>query len=108
MGAHSDYDPKIKETEVGAKLYRSWSSLPRNNCSPEFLSFGSFYKWAMENGGDNLDTYMARIEKDKEYGPDNCVFMPVGYVRDVAFICKWNKTVNVFRRHFGLQLFKEE
>lgn len=100
------YDPAIRKTESGRRLYETWKRMRRSEYDPRFASFPDFYKWAMSVGyaiGDRLFRYDA----SDWYSPENC-YWSVAEQTDItpawaAEWCeKWDKTVSMIRRHFGL------
>lgn len=74
-----------------SRIYRIWSNIKTNCHNPnspnyaysgakgidvcdEWQIFDSFYEWAMENGYAD-DLVLGRINKNKGYSPDNCIWV---------------------------------
>lgn len=61
---------------TGTKIHNKWLSLiaRENVCNEWKQNFMNFYDWAMSHGyEDNL--FLCRIELDKGFNPDNCIWM---------------------------------
>lgn len=79
----------------------------------EFAHFPDFYDWAINNGYSE-DAMMYRLDDEKPYSPENCVwrtavarnrpFTPA----ELAWIDAWNKAVNRLRVYFGMDPFQPE
>ena len=96
------YDPALRKTEHGGKLYWFWKKVRLNTDSKEFESFGSFYEWAMDAGYESGDKFIL-IDKRKPYSPDNCDWeLSPGERLD-----SWNRTVNQIRKHYGMTPLEE-
>lgn len=116
MGMPSTYDPKMRKTEIGSRLYTYWKKARYDTDSEEFVNFPGFYKWATQNGY-TLGAKLFRYDTDEPYNPDNCFWVArsewVGatqtvrqeYVdtRDRLWMKKWDDTVNRIRLHYGME-----
>ena len=98
------YDPAIRETEHGSKLYQFWRKVRRNPHCEEGEYFPNFYAWAMQSGYE-VGAWLRRIDADKPYEDSNCFWYTPG-IDDkkipVSWIDDWNKTVNRIRKHYGM------
>ncbi len=102
----SNYDPAIRNTESGRRLYEIWKRMRRIGCDQIFDTYPAFYRWAMAVGylvGDHLHRY----DSEAPYSPENCYWSDATHETmsdawKAEWCKKWNKTVNVIRRHFGL------
>lgn len=91
------YDPALRKTDHGSKLYWLWMKVRPNTDCEEFKSFNSFYDWAMNSGYESGDRLLL-IDKNLPYSPDNCDWKILpGKLAD-----DWNKTVNRIRKHYGM------
>lgn len=110
--AKAVYDPTIRVTEHGARLYETWKRIRKFPYDPAWNSFPVFYDWAMAEGyilGDRL----VRLDESRPYGPDNCYWKDLHddavSVQWVGAWCeKWDQTVERLRKHFGLPPLKGE
>ena len=96
------YDPKIRESEHGSRLYQTWKRLRKHQHSEEWDSFLPFYIWATKSGyviGARL-----RLRNDlNPYAPDNCVWdIPEDPQIPQSWADEWNKSVNRIRKHYGM------
>ena len=48
--AEITYDPLMRKTEAGGRLYSYWRRIKAQGISPEFVEFPGFYIWAIKNG----------------------------------------------------------
>lgn len=105
MARRSNYDPALRKTEQGKKLYGTWRRTQRYSRCKEWDDFPAFYDWAVHNGYVN-GAWLKRIDEEVPYRPDNCVwYYPNDYVGDrmpVSWADEWNKTVNRIRKHYGM------
>lgn len=100
------YDPAIRKSDHGSRLYNMWKHLRRYPYCEEWDRFPAFYNWAMQNGFI-IGTRLQRIDDSQPYGPDNCEwYVPRKMTDDPAVSQKWadewNKTVNRIRKHYGM------
>lgn len=92
------YDPALRKTEVGSKLYTMWKKVRKNPHCKEFENFPNFYAWAVCNGytvGDRL----ILIDESMPYCPDNCDWA----IKPGEWTHEWNRAVNRIRKHYGME-----
>ena len=98
------YDPIIRQSEHGARLYEFWKRIRRSPCCEEWDYYPTFYNWAMQNGY-SIGAGLQRTNKDDPYSPDNCYWK---FDNECQKRCPekwtdlWNKTVNRIRKHYGM------
>lgn len=105
----SVYDPSLRLTESGRRLYEIWKRIRREGCDPCFDTFPVFYEWALSTdyiAGDKL----LRYDESMWYSPENSYWFGPTHAQisptwKEEWCKKWDKTVNVIRRHFGLPEF---
>lgn len=101
------------DLETSKAIRKKWYNVKKQDHAPEWDDLGAFTEWfERESGGQDRYKILRRFNQSKPFGPDNC------YLQDLTGgqhgdqtdedVIKWNKTVNVFRRAFGLPLFREE
>jgi hypothetical protein len=102
------YDPELRKSEHGARLYEYWRRIRRPGpIDPAFAQYIDFYNWAMDAGYE-LGSWLRRYDDQLPYGPDNCYWEP----RDGEPLWaeewrkKWDDTVNKLRGQFGLPPLK--
>lgn len=88
-------------------LKRKWYTVKNAPHVPEWDNFESFASWCRDN---DYTSKMAlhRYDLTRPYGPRNCYLSNASAIEESradAFIKKWNDTVNVIRKHYGLPLF---
>jgi hypothetical protein len=94
-------------------LTRKWYEVQKYPHAPEWDDLEEFLAWCRLSGYEPYDI-LRRVNVRKPYGPDNCYWKSPAHTPETAdsgaqeFILRWNKTVNIFRRHCGLPLFREE
>lgn len=105
------YDKELKNTPEFQPLYSKWAGIRtrRFPISEEFEQFLFFYNWSMANGYE-AGARLRLLDESKPYGPYNCIWEPAAMrpewtAEEMERISKWNKTVNLFRIHFGLEPF---
>lgn len=98
--AGKPYDPELRRSEHGSRLYGVWRKLRRHPYCEEWNDFPAFYAWAIHNGY-SLRSTLKRLDKNKPYGPDNCVWNTKNPV-DPEWADVWNATVNRIRKHYGM------
>lgn len=98
------YDPELRLSEHGARLYDYWRRIRRNSTiDPAFREYIDFYNWAMDADYD-VGSLLKRYDDRLPYGPENCYWQ----LREEDELwaekwCKrWDATVNKLRKHFGL------
>ena len=101
--------PKDRKTELISDLRKKWLAIQRVGCCKEWADdFWAFYHWAVDNGYEVGDM-IRRTEYNTPHSPANTTVRECAKVRhftdSAEFIARWNRTVNVFRKHEGLELF---
>ena len=103
------YDPEFKQTEIGYELYRRWVRIRKNGCCAEWEEdFNAFAEWSLSSGYE-LGSSLKRFDSSQEASPTNC-FWSTGkgmkvYYTDSEFCARWNRTVNLFRKRYGMMPF---
>ncbi len=108
--AKISYDPQLRETEHGKRLYNYWKRARQNTDSDVFQSFPSFLAWAMANGY-TLGARLFRRDENKPLNPENCFWAgritttegAVKQEHDRQREQKWDATVNRIRVHYGME-----
>lgn len=98
------YDPAIRKTEHGKKLYVTWVRVVSYPHHKDWENFSSFYDWAMNNGYE-LGAWLRRFNNEEPFSPDNCIwYIPKSEKEYIPpeWADEWNKAVNRIRKHFGL------
>lgn len=104
------YDPELRTSEHGARLYQAWKRVRRGDHCAEWKDFPAFYSWAMQNGY-SIGAWLRLIDESVGYCPSNCVwYVPcVGSANPTkSWEDEWNKTVNRIRKHYGMPPVEEE
>jgi hypothetical protein len=98
------YDPAVRKTEHGAKLYGAWRRVREHQHCKEWDYFPAFYEWAMENGY-TTGARLRMINTNGMHCPENSEW----YIHknnpdriDTACAESWNKTVNRIRKYYGM------
>lgn len=99
---------------IKSPMLKKWYMMRAREMDPVWEDKEEFFRWCRETGympGDKL----CRCDTDMPFGPENCYWLsPSGQKKAVPtdmradVIRKWNRTVNVIRRHFGFTPFKED
>jgi hypothetical protein len=100
------YDPALRETEHGKRLYQLWRRVKKSKHSADFDKFPDFYDWAMDAGYSVADR-LVLIDNEKPFSPENCCFV-MPYAEEKEWIEKWNRTVNHLRKQWGLPPLEEK
>lgn len=96
-----------EEDWIRNELLRKYCGLHKKDRVGAFATFEGFSQWAMGAGflpGSN----MLRYDTSKPISPENSYFAESPWVAPFhgkekdEFICRWHKTINVIRKHFGL------
>ena len=104
------YDPQLRKTEHGRRIYAYWRRIRKHDVSPEFEAFPGFYFWAMKNKY-TIGAKLFKYEPDEPYAPDNCFWVPqserieipTARPLDREMAKKWDETVNRIRLHYGME-----
>jgi hypothetical protein len=91
------YDPELRKTDHGSKLYWIWKKVRLDTDSAVFENFASFYDWAIDSGYESGDRLFL-INNDKPHSPENCDWK----LLRGAWIDDWNNTVNRVRKHYDM------
>ena len=110
-----DQDSLIEEENFVSTdaLRKKWSNFQRHPHAPEWDEYDAFLRWCRESGYAPFNI-LRRRDLSLPYSPENCYWdTPRGLPAiadddELEVIRRWNRTVNVLRKHFGLPLFKEE
>lgn len=98
------YDPKLRKTELGSKLYSAWKRVRKYPHVEEWDNFPVFYEWAIQS--EFVDgAWLRRIDDDQPFSPDNCEWYTVNLENDnipPGWADEWNKTVNRIRKYYGM------
>lgn len=97
------YDPALRQTEHGAKLYQCWRRVRSFPHCEEWEYFPNFYEWAMANGY-TTEVWLRRVDESKPYEPGNCTWYIHGDKKNVpaSWADSWNETVNRIRKYYGM------
>jgi hypothetical protein len=97
------YDPELRKTEHGSKLYQTWKRVRKCPHCEEWDYFPAFYEWAMQNEYEE-GAWLMRDDKNAPFDPINCFwFQPCTESRiSQEFIDRWNETVNRIRKYYGM------
>lgn len=98
------YDPKLRKTEQGSKLYQTWKKVLKNPHCDEWGYFPTFYEWAMQNGYE-IGAWLKREDANSPFNPQNCFWYLTsedggGIPRES--LDRWNDTVNRIRKQLGM------
>lgn len=103
------YDPALRTSEHGARLYQTWRKIKRLPHCEAWEDYPTFYKWAIKEY--ELGAYLRLKDESKPWGPRNCVWQGHGEKKrnDVPddFVEKWNTSVNRIRKYCGLEPLEE-
>ena len=98
------YDPALRQTEHGSRLYQAWRKIHRSPHCEEWEYFPTFYKWAMQSGY-RVGAWLQKVDANEPYEASNCIwYYPGGDKKNVprSWADKWNETVNRIRKHYGM------
>ena len=99
------YDPEIRRTEHGQRLYAVWKKMRKSPHCEEWDDFIGFYTWAMQSDYV-LGAWLRLHDEGEMYCPDNVFWYFPGSTEDVIptleWADEWNKTVNRIRKHYGM------
>ena len=99
------YDPEIRKTEHGSRLYAVWKKLRLAPHWEDWDDFLGFYTWVMQSDYV-LGAWLRRYDEADMYCPDN-VFWHIPGEPDnteptLEWADEWNKTVNRIRKYCGM------
>ena len=95
-------------------IYSRWHTFKVKNqpICREWKVFPHFYRWSIESGYQ-IGAKLYRYDNTMPYSPENCVWQmmqprekQISEKGNIDAINSWNKTVNVFREHYGLKPFR--
>ena len=100
------YDPALRKTEHGSRLYNAWKKLRREPHAEEWDFFPTFYNWAMQNEYV-VGSWLRLVDKTGIYEPNNCTWYFPDCDDDdppppASWADGWNKTVNRIRKYYGM------
>ena len=110
MGFATTYDPQLRKTDHGRRLYEYWRNVHRETDSEEFKTFPGFYEWAMANGY-TLGARLFKYDPEDPFSPDNCFWGAKSKkagdqaytYRDFVREKQWDDVVNRIRQHYGME-----
>ena len=110
MGYATTYEPEMRKSEHGRRLYDYWRNVHRNTDCEQFETFPGFYNWAMDNGY-TIGARLFRYDPDDPFNPDNCFWGAKGeksgqgklLKRDFLREKQWDDFVNRIRRYYGME-----
>lgn len=99
------YDPQIRRTEHGSRLYTAWKKMRLSPHCEEWEDFYGFYTWAMKSDYV-LGAWLRLVDESDMYCPDNVFWHIPGTTEDtkptLEWAAGWDKTVNRIRKHYGM------
>ena len=98
------YDPALRESEHGSRLYQTWRKVRQSPHCQEWEYYPTFYEWAMQSDY-TLGAWLRLIDEEKPYEPDNCMWHIPGLDEKnipASWPDEWNRTVNRIRKHYGM------
>jgi hypothetical protein len=108
LGKHfgEPYDPELRTSEHGSKLYTAWRAMRKHPHCEEWESFLNFYTWSMQNDY-SLGARLHLLYDTKPYCPENCIWYTRHREEDdplppAEWAEVWNETVNRIRKHYGM------
>lgn len=100
----SKYDPALRLTEHGSKLYQTWRKILKNPHCDEWGNFPAFYEWAMQSGYE-IGSWLKREDINSPFNPQNCFwYLPSESGANIPkeTLERWNNTVNRIRKYYGM------
>ena len=100
------YDPKLRKTEHGSRLYAVWKRVRKQPHDEEWDYFPTFYEWAMQSDY-TLGAWLRRLNVREPISKRNyCWYTPgeedTQYLYDEKWVADWNRSVNRIRKHYGM------
>lgn len=105
------YDPELRRSEHGARLYETWKRMRMSPYDPVFHEYDAFYHWAIKSGYV-LGAHLKRHDINLPYSPENCFWKMPEHSEEMtvewalAWCERWDKTVSKLRRQLGLPPLK--
>ena len=104
------YDPEMRQSDHGRRLYDYWRKVKKDTDSEEFMEFPDFFNWAMANGY-TVGAKLFRYDAEDPFSPENCFWVSrsdcangaTSPPRDREWEQKWDETVNRIRVHYGIK-----
>ena len=84
------YDPEMRNTPLGKKLYGAWKRAHAGVHTKEFERFPDFLAWAMKNGGEYLSSKMFKKDLTAPYSPQNCYWKVYQTEEEPESIYDWD------------------
>ena len=113
-GRRNIYPKYMTVTDEGKALYGIWRRIQNHTDKyGVFADYPKFFSWAMDNFYV-LGSRLRRYDEHQPFSPNNCTFesadpKQLNVKPELrALAQKWNKTVNVFRKAYGMELFDED
>lgn len=103
------YDPALRKSEHGSRLYETWKRVRRHPHCEEWDNFPTFYTWAIRSGY-TVGAWLRLADKSDTYSPDGCEWY-IPHEDDehedvpdpLAWEDEWNRTVNRIRKYYGMR-----
>lgn len=97
------YDPALRKTEHGSKLYQTWKRIRKSPHVEEWDYFPTFYEWSMQNGYED-GAWLKREDMNVPFNPRNCFWYLPRENNSIPqeSLIRWDKTVAKIRKHYGL------
>lgn len=104
-----NYDPAIRETPEGSRIYSFWRKVRGEEHAQVFEDFSDFYEWAVKTYV--FSARLKRKDPTKPHSPDNSYFEPPKQARPTAdefsekqieWMYEWNRAVNRIRKYYNM------
>lgn len=108
--ARITYDPELRQTDHGRRLYSLWKRLRKSAYTQDFEQYPDFFKWAMASGY-TIGAKLFRYNAEEPFSPGNCFWghrvdqtvMEKELRRKPDWEKSWDATVNRIRVHYGME-----